>query len=44
LGLYIARAIVEAHGGRIWADSAPGKTTTFSIALPAAQVKTQEAA
>jgi PAS domain S-box-containing protein len=44
LGLYIARGIVEAHGGRIWADSAPGKTTTFYIALPAAVVKAQEAA
>jgi PAS domain S-box-containing protein len=44
LGLYIARGIVEAHGGRIWADSAPGKATTFSIALPAALVKSQEAA
>jgi PAS domain S-box-containing protein len=44
LGLYIARGIVEAHGGRIWADSAPGKATTFYIALPAAVVKSQEAA
>ena len=44
LGLYIARGIVEAHGGRIWADSAPGKATTFYIALPAALVKAQEAA
>jgi signal transduction histidine kinase len=24
LGLYLARAIVEAHGGRIWADATPG--------------------
>jgi signal transduction histidine kinase len=23
LGLYLARAIVEAHGGRIWADTNP---------------------
>ena len=44
LGLYIARGIVEAHGGRIWADSAPGQATTFYIALPAAVVKAQEAA
>ena len=44
LGLYISKGIVEAHGGRIWADSVPGKTTTFYIALPAAVVKAQEAA
>ena len=44
LGLYIARGIVEAHGGRIWADSTPGTATTFYIALPAAVVKAQEAA
>ncbi len=35
LGLAIARHIVEAHGGRIWADSRPGHGTTFSILLPA---------
>jgi signal transduction histidine kinase len=34
LGLYLARAIVRAHGGRIWVESAPGKGATFHIALP----------
>jgi signal transduction histidine kinase len=43
LGLYIAKRIVEAHGGRMWAESVPGKTTTFHIALPAV-VEKQEAA
>jgi PAS domain S-box-containing protein len=33
LGLYIARGLIEAHGGRMWADSGSGKTT-FEIALP----------
>lgn len=34
LGLSIARGIVEAHGGRIWAESAPGSGTTVRFALP----------
>ncbi|MBW7885218.1 MAG: PAS domain-containing protein [Caldilineaceae bacterium] len=34
LGLYLAKAIVEAHGGRIWATSEVGKGTTFFVALP----------
>ena len=34
LGLFLARAIVEAHGGRIWATSEQGKGTTFFVALP----------
>ncbi len=34
LGLYISRGIVEAHGGRIWAESEPGKGSTFTFELP----------
>ena len=34
LGLYIARTIVEAHGGRIWFESDVGRGSTFSFALP----------
>lgn len=34
LGLYIAKGLVEAHGGRIWAESVPGQTTTFHFTVP----------
>ncbi len=34
LGLYISRGLIEAHGGRIWAESIPGKTATFRFTLP----------
>jgi signal transduction histidine kinase len=36
LGLYISKAIVDAHGGRIGVDSAPGEGTTFVVDLPVA--------
>jgi len=34
LGLYISRCIVEAHGGRIWAESQPGEGSKISFTLP----------
>jgi nitrogen-specific signal transduction histidine kinase len=36
LGLYICRQIIEAHGGRIWAESAEGQGSVFSFSLPVA--------
>jgi signal transduction histidine kinase len=35
LGLYISRCIVEAHGGRIWAESQPGAGSKIGFTLPA---------
>jgi PAS domain S-box-containing protein len=37
LGLYISRQIVEAHHGKIWAESVVGKGTTFIVELPLKQ-------
>ncbi|MBX3469630.1 MAG: PAS domain S-box protein [Planctomycetes bacterium] len=34
LGLYIAYEVVRAHGGRMWAESVPDRTTTFRFTLP----------
>lgn len=36
LGLAIARGLVEAHGGRIWAENRPGGGARISFTLPAA--------
>ena len=42
LGLCLCKAILEAHGGRIWATSRPGKGSTFSFVLPRNRVPAQE--
>ena len=35
LGLAIAKHIVQAHEGRLWAESVEGRGSTFYVALPA---------
>jgi len=39
LGLFICRRIIEAHHGKIWAESEEEKGTCFIIQLPAQQLK-----
>ena len=36
LGLTICRAVVEAHGGKIWAENRPGGGASFRFTLPLA--------
>lgn len=37
LGLYISKAIIDKHNGRIWAQSSLGKGSTFNFSLPIAK-------
>ncbi|WP_448544441.1 cache domain-containing protein [Roseiflexus sp.] len=39
LGLAISRRLIEAHGGRIWAESEPGKGSVFTFILPCTFVR-----
>jgi signal transduction histidine kinase len=37
LGLYLSRHLIEAHGGRLWLESEPGRGSAFSFSLPIAE-------
>jgi len=40
LGLFISKSIIEAHGGRIWAENNTyGKGATFTFSLPISEQK-----
>jgi PAS domain S-box-containing protein len=41
LGLRLSRQIIEAHGGHIWLESAPGTGSTFSFRLPLAEASSE---
>jgi PAS domain S-box-containing protein len=43
LGLYVARGLVEAQGGRIWVESLPGRTTAFRFTVPRAPAEPDQA-
>ncbi len=38
IGLAVVKQLVEAHGGRVWAESQPGEGATFGFVLPAAKL------
>ncbi len=42
VGLSICRTIIEAHGGRIWAEGNPGGGTIFNFTIPAVRIEETE--
>jgi signal transduction histidine kinase len=42
IGLAIVARLVRRHGGRVWAQSAPGKGATFFFSLPAGKTTDEE--
>jgi signal transduction histidine kinase len=34
LGLFLVKAVVEAHNGRVWVESTPGQGSVFWVELP----------
>jgi signal transduction histidine kinase len=37
LGLFITKGIIDAHGGKLWVDSAPGQGSTFNFSVAVAR-------